>query len=264
MNDIRLGDYRDVLSDSRADLIVTSPPYNIGSKAMAKYKGHRARGEYEPKSFGAVTGYPDDLPEDEYQDSQAKFLLWCADHLATNGTLVYNHKPRRRNNAIIHPAAWFLRPEVTERLTLIEEITWDRGSTHNHDKHQLWARTERLYVFRQAGGRYVLNNTIKRHDTLPQQSDVWRINRSRAVGHCAPFPEELVEAAVLAWSQPGQVVVDPYSGSGTTAVVAGRLGRQFACAEILPEFWELSIARYAKSLLQQSTEWLTIEDVTDR
>src|SRR6516162_5343527 len=61
------------------------------------------------------------------------FLLWCADHLLKDGVLAYNHKPRRRDYRLILPAAWFLRPAVAERLTLVEEIIWDRGSTHNHE-----------------------------------------------------------------------------------------------------------------------------------
>ncbi|GAG49666.1 unnamed protein product, partial [marine sediment metagenome] len=143
MTDIRLGNYADVLGEVQADLIFTSPPYNIGSKQSRK-DGRRKYGEYDPKSYGAITDYPDSLPENEYQDQQEAFFLWVADHLTENGTLVYNHKPRRRNGSMIHPAAWFLRPEVTKVLTLMEEVVWDRGSTHNHSNRLMWPQTERL------------------------------------------------------------------------------------------------------------------------
>src|SRR5262249_18015723 len=156
---------------------------------------------------GAIRDYPDDLPEDEYQDQQAQFLIWCADHLADNGTLAYNHKPRRRNKRMIHPAEWFLRPEVRQRLILMEEIVWDRGSIHNHGRQLMWRQTDRIYIFRKPNGTYGLDN-IK---PLPQQADIWRVNPEPATNdHNAPFPIKLAEAVILAWSKPDDHVCDPY------------------------------------------------------
>ena len=40
------------------------------------------------------------------------------------------------------------------QLQLMEEIIWDRGSTHNHANRLFWPQTERLYVFRKADGEY--------------------------------------------------------------------------------------------------------------
>lgn len=242
--DIRRGAYDRVLFDVRAKLILTSPPYNIGSKSPRKY-GQRKEGKCDPKSYGGVTGYHDALPEDVYQRQQVDFFLWAAAHLTDDGVLVYNHKPRRKNGAMIHPAQWFLRPEVARVLTLMEEITWDRGSTHNHSNKMMWNHSERLYVFRPSDGAYPLVNTAD----LPQRSDVWRINRPTTTGgHACPFPIELVDAAILAWSNPGDVVCDPYTGSGTTAVAAARAGRVFVGAEKLDEYHRLSVDRVADAL----------------
>jgi len=93
--DLHHGDYRNVLADVKADLIFTSPPYNIGSKGLAK-RGVGVRPGYEhrkgnfgwgAKLWSSITGYPDSLPEDKYQDSQAEFLIWCADHLNESGVV---------------------------------------------------------------------------------------------------------------------------------------------------------------------------------
>lgn len=224
--DLRQGAWQDVLDDVRADLIVTSPPYNIGSRS-ARIDGRRRSGRYDPKSFGAIRSYSDSLSEAEYQRGQVEFLRWCAEHISPNGVVVYNHKPRRRDKRIIHPMEWIAR--VSE-LALTEEIVWDRGSTHNHDKSMMWYQTERLYVLRRPDGAYPLVNTSA--SALPQRSDVWRIGRPSRSSHDAAFPEELVEACLLAWSGRGDVVCDPYSGSGTVAVVARRLGRRFVGAEL--------------------------------
>ena len=148
--EIRLGAYQATLRDQAKsiDLIFTSPPYNIGSKSP-RIDGRRKSGGYDPKSYGAITGYADNLSEDEYQAQQVAFLFWCAKALKDDGTLVYNHKPRRKNGVMIHPMQWLLQcPE----LTLMEEIVWDRGSTHNHANRLFWPTTERLYVFRKSLG----------------------------------------------------------------------------------------------------------------
>ena len=235
--DIRLGDYREVLHDVRADMMITSPPYNIGSKAP-RQDGRRKQGGYDPKSFGAIRDYADNLPEDEYQHSQIEFLRWAADHLTPDGVLIYNHKPRKRAKRLIHPLRWAFCPEVEQRLVLVEEVWWDRGSTHNHDKSQLWGQTERLYVFRRVDGNYRFDTRI-----LPPEfrSDVWRIPlTNKAGGHACPWPYEMCAAMVEAWSLPGDLVCDPYCGSGRAAAVALQLGRRFVGAEILEKYHALA------------------------
>lgn len=237
--DIRHGSYDTALSDVKADLIFTSPPYNIGSKAPRK-DGQRKFGKYDPKSYGGITGYPDTLPEDVYQDQQEAFLLWCAQHLTKDGVLVYNHKPRRVKGELILPSEWFARPEVKKELVLMEEITWNRKSTHNHCKQMMWNISEKLYVFKKRGGKYPLDNAFG----LPQRNDVWEINRPASTGgHACPFSTELAEAVIMAWSKEGDLVCDPYAGSCTTGVAAYDLGRNFVGSEREHEYYLLSKAR---------------------
>lgn len=236
---IRRGNYRDVLDDVQADLIFTSPPYNIGT-TQARSDGKRRMGLFDPKSFAGITGYDDAMPDDDYADSQEQFLLWAADHLTAGGILAYNHKPRRRSGQMIHPADWFRRPAVMQRLALMEEVVWDRGSTHNHGRALMWPQTERIWVFRRAADAYRFDNT----SALQYRSDLWRISLSsfKHGNHCAPMPLEVAKAAVMAWSKPGQLICDPYLGSGTTGAAALLLGRQFVGAEIKPEYASLAEA----------------------
>jgi DNA modification methylase len=229
------GDYRKVIPELEADLVFTSPPYNIGSKSVRK-DGQRSQGKYDAKSYGAIRDYPDNLAEDEYQRQQVDFLKWAATRMKKDGVLVYNHKPRRKGGRLIHPFEWFaLVPE----LTLMEEVIWDRGSTHNHCNRLMWPHTERLYVFRRTDGKYRLCNT----KDLDFRSDVWRLSRDKPNGHNAPFPQVLAEAVVRAWSSAGDLVVDPYCGSGTTAVASKHLGRSFVGSERLKKYWQLAQRR---------------------
>lgn len=66
--------------------------------------------------------------------------------------------------------------------------------------------------------------------------------------HPATFPDRLAEDLVRCFSAPGDLVLDPFLGSGTTAVVAAKLGRRFVGCEIAPEYVEIAKARlYAES-----------------
>lgn len=63
--------------------------------------------------------------------------------------------------------------------------------------------------------------------------------------HFATFPKKLVEPCVKAGSRPGDTVLDPFAGSGTTGVVALRLGRSFIGIELNPQYAELARRRIA-------------------
>lgn len=219
------------------DLVFTSPPYNIGSNAPRR-DGLRKKGKFDPKSYGGITGYFDSLPEEEYQQQQVELLTLAVKALKNDGTLVYNHKPRRKDMRMIHPMAWLSK---VEGLTLMEEIIWDRGSTHNHSDRLMWPTTERLYAFRKTDGIYRFRN----HSGLQYRSDVWRIPLTTrpAGGHAAPYPEPLAMAVLEAFSDEGDLVCDPYSGSGTTAVASAYLGRNFIGSEIDPKYHKASCQR---------------------
>ena len=224
------------------DLILTSPPYNIGSKSPRK-DGMRASGKYDPKSYGGITGYADSFDEAKYQNEQVRMLNLMAKSLKDDGILVYNHKPRRKNSQMIHPMMWLSR---ASGLILMEEIIWDRGSTHNHSDRMMWPHTERLYVFRKSGGTYRLRNT----DNLSFRSDIWKVPLTSrpADGHAAPFPLMLAENVIKTFSKQGDLVCDPYSGSGTTCVAAVTQGRNFIGSECDVEYHTRSIQRVEKAL----------------
>ncbi len=242
------GSYSQTLNHVRksADLIFTSPPYNIGSKSP-RIDGRRKNGNYDPKSYGGITGYADNLPEGDYQDQQVQFLKWCVRALKDDGVLVYNHKPRRKNMGMIHPMQWLLK---VPQLQLMEEIIWDRGSTHNHANRLFWPTTERLYVFRKADGDYRFLNTAD----LEYRSDVWSIplssRKASEEGHACPFVDTLATAVINAFTSPGDLVCDPYSGSGTTAYAAQALGRNFVGSELSKSYHAQSLKRLSAAHLE--------------
>lgn len=241
--DLRLGSYADVLTDqvNSIDLIFTSPPYNIGSKAP-RSDGRRKSGQYDPKSYGGITGYADALPEDVYQNQQIDFLKWCVTALKEDGVLVYNHKPRRKNGVMIHPMQWLLQ---VPDLVLMEEIIWDRRSTHNHANRLFWPTTERLYVFKKAEAPYRFINRAE----LDFRDDHWEIPLSARGafqrGHACPFSNVLTRNVICAFTREGDTVCDPYSGSGTTAGVSIAIERNFVGSELSPVYYAQSLERLA-------------------
>jgi DNA modification methylase len=230
------GDYAKVLVDMPpCDLIVTSPPYNIGSVSERK-DGRRKHGQYDAKSFGGPRDYFDRMPEAEYQQWQHDTLEWCGQQILPNGVIVYNHKPRHRKGELILPTSWF-----PSSLRLYDMIVWNRGSTHNHSPSYVYQHTERLYILAKVGGSPYFKNE--------SWGDDWRINREAHRGgkiHSAPFPLELVQRCIRLWCPPGGVVCDPFSGSGTTMIAARVEGRRFYGAEIMYEHFENSEERYQK------------------
>lgn len=73
---------------------------------------------------------------------------------------------------------------------------------------------------------------------------VWTIpTQAYPEAHFATFPEALVEPCILAGSRPGDIVLDPFMGSGTVASVAQRLGRRWLGTELNPEYIALQAER---------------------
>ena len=219
----------------QVDLILTSPPYNIGSKAP-RSDGRRASGKFDRKSYGGITGYEDALPELDYQKGQIAVMRAAASALKDDGVVVYNHKPRRQDGRMIHPMEWLSK---VKGLALMEEIIWDRGGTHKTTALNCSGRTRSsLYVFRKAKGRWRLRNTAD----LTFRSNLWRVplTTKPALGHPAPFPLPLAQAVMDAFARPGDLVADPYSGSGTTGVAAILAGANYIGGDVSADFLKAS------------------------
>jgi site-specific DNA-methyltransferase (adenine-specific) len=96
----------------------------------------------------------------------------------------------------------------------------------------------------------------KTHEVKPAADfgirfNVWKVANPGVAGqaHPATFPESLARDHILSWSNPGDVVLDPFSGSGTTAKMARETGRRFIGIEVNPEYVEMSRKRLAQQAL---------------
>ena len=89
------------------------------------------------------------------------------------------------------------------------------------------------------------------------RANIWRYNVNKYgmenTGHPAPFPIALAKDHVASWSNPGDVILDPFAGSGTTLKAAKELNRQWCGIEINPEYCAIAEARLSQDVLQLET-----------
>ena len=90
---------------------------------------------------------------------------------------------------------------------------------------------------------------ISKEEFLASTLDVWEIRpeRARRVNHPAPFPVELPERFIQLYTYVGDVVLDPFLGSGSTAVAAVRTGRHYVGYDTDPEYVAIAEARIAEA-----------------
>lgn len=129
---------------------------------------------------------------------------------------------------------WFLRTDIIWNKPNCQPESVKDRPTRSHEYVFLLSKSERYY--------YDVNAVKGPNDR--RLRTVWDIRTQsyrEASGHFATFPPGLVEPCVLSGSETGDVVLDPFVGSGTTALVAGLLGRRFLGIELNPDY--LAMAR---------------------
>jgi DNA modification methylase len=232
-----LADCHDVLPRlTDVACIVTSPPYN----QLESLKGG-ASGMWADSSGGSAfveawkaAGYSDDVPEPEYQHAQRDLFARLAAVCRPDASLFYNHQLRWRDGVCLHPIDWF-KPDNWRLRT---EIIWDRHSGMMFNARMFCRFDERVLWFIR-GATWKWNQDQVGHGT------VWRIPREQNKEHPVAFPTELPTRCILATTDPGDVVLDPYSGAASTGVAAVRSGRRYIGIEREERFFDMACRRLA-------------------
>lgn len=213
-----------MLPDKSVDLIITSPPYNLGKK-------HHT-GSHHFKSYSQ---YVDEMPEGEYQKWQAEVLTECYRVLKDTGSMFYNHKNRIKQGEQITPYEWLFETP----FLIKQEIVWINRS-QNFDKCRFYPFTERVYWLAK-DKKTKLYNAINHYDVFNWNE--WKPEGTKSKFKRA-FPEKMVEDIIKCFDN-ADIVLDPFSGSGTTCAVARRMGRKYLGFELDSEYYNLSIERLA-------------------
>ncbi len=111
--------------------------------------------------------------------------------------------------------------------------------------------TEDIFLFAK-NQKYYYNNEAVRERSGANLKNYWILGPEPSdAEHPAAFPAELVRRCILLGSRPGDVVLDPFSGSGTTGVVATELQRQAVLIELNPDYARQSLERIQKGIQQR-------------
>jgi modification methylase len=232
MNKIICGDSLEVmrrLPSGCVDLALTSPPYNLKNSTGNGMKDGRGGKWSNAALLDGYSNYGDNLPNDEYAEWQRACISEMMRIISDDGALFYNHKWRVQGGLIQD------RQDIVESFPVRQIIIWKRKGGINFNPGYFLPTYEVIYLiakpkFRLAQGA----NSF---------GDIWEINQEQNNDHPAPFPEELVESVLL--SSRGQTILDPFIGSGTTAAVAKRLGRNFVGIDASQDYCETAAERVA-------------------
>jgi DNA modification methylase len=223
--------------------IVTSPPYN----QLESLKGG-ASGLWADKKGGKgfvdawmEHGYADDLPEEEYQEMQRELFNRLAVACRPDASLFYNHQLRWRDGRCVHPITWF----TPRQWALRTEIVWDRGGGMMFNARMFCRFDERILWF-------VRGREWKWNQDQVGLGTVWRIAKAQNKEHPVAFPVELPLRCIMATTEPGDIVLDPYSGSASTGVAAVTNGRRYIGIEREEKWFDVACRRLEDAQRQGS------------
>lgn len=227
------GDCLEILPTiGKVDAAIFSPPYNTLRPAAVPSGLHAERKAGVNEWMAKQSGYFDAREESAYQEWQGEVLSSC---LAAAHVVWINHKTRYRNGYGIHPLSFYREP-------LFAEVIWDRGISMALNCGRFAPSHEYWHAFGKP--RFWKNQA--------SSMSVWRIAPGLAKDatndHPCPYPEALVAPIIEACVE--GACVDPFMGSGTTGVVAAKLGRAFIGIEQERRWFDAACERIAAAQSQ--------------
>lgn len=252
------GDSRKMASipDSTVALVVTSPPYFAGKDYEATPGAPEGGGDGSPVTWG------------EYLEMLAEVFAECHRVLEPGGRIAINvanlgRRPYRSLSGevtrLVEQLGFLLRAEHVWIKAEGARGSCAFGSWLSPANPTIRDVTERIVVAskaqmgrvgdvkeRTAAGR-PCQATLTKEEFLSWTLDSWRMRPESAkrIGHPAPFPVELPERLIKLHTFAGEVVLDPFCGSGTTGVAAARTGRGFIGYDLDDAYLDLAKERLA-------------------
>ncbi len=226
------------LPEAIVDLVVTDPPFGIDFEAK--------RSNYNRTKERVLEGYCE-VPKEEYATFTLKWMSEAARLLKKSGAMFIFSGWNNLKDILV---------AIDElQLTMVNHIIW---------KYQFGVATKRRFVTSHYHCLYVCKNDSLRKffpnaRHVPDErdedgrsmryrdmEDVWVINREYWTGDLktpTKLPAKLIEKILSYTSEEGDLIMDPFLGSGQTAVVAKTMGRRYLGFEIVPEYYDFSLRR---------------------
>lgn len=222
------------LPDCSVHLMVTSPPYNVGKE------------------------YDQDLTLDEYRAMLRRVWAEVYRVLVPGGRACINianlgRKPYIPLHAYIiqdmEDLGFLMRGEIIWNKSASAGVSTAWGSWKSASNPALRDVHEYILVFSKGAFRRPnpknRPSTITKEEFLEYTRSMWTFPAvsAREVGHPAPFPIELPYRCIQLYTFAGEVVLDPFMGSGQTAIAALKTGRYYVGYEVNPDYVALAEAR---------------------
>lgn len=246
--ELRHGDAADVLprlATGSVQLVVTSPPYNIGK------------------------AYERQVSPEQYLSFQEGIVRECHRALSDDGSICWQVGNYVRDGEVVPLDSVMIPLFRSLGMKVRNRIIWSFGhglhcANRLSGRHEtvIWATKSDAYRFDLDAIRVPQKYPQKKYFKGPKKGelsgnplgknpgDVWEIsnvkhNHPEKTAHPCQFPEELVRRLVLSLSKAGDVVLDPFSGSGTVGAVCNRLERRSILIEQEPAYVDIAQRRLA-------------------
>ncbi len=199
------------LDDNSINLIITDPPYNIGVN-YGKYKDKRK----------------------DYYKWLNKVLKECERVLKPNGSLYLINYPEVASRILIN---------FNTKMIHRNWITWHYPSNIGHSKNN-FTRSQRTILFYTKGNKFIFN--LKEGEVIQdflQFNLVKNVSKEKVKGFPNQIPLKLILLLIDLSSNKGDLILDPFMGSGTTAVACKKLGRNFIGFEVNDDYVKIAEER---------------------
>lgn len=235
INKIVCGDVIDVMKqipDGSVDLVITSPPYNLKNSTGNGMKDGRGGKWANAALQNGYSHHEDSMPHEDYVKWQRAGLNEMMRVIPDDGAIFYNHKWRVQGGLLQD------RQDIVSGFPVRQIIIWRRKGGFNFNPGYFLPTYEVIYLI--AKPKFKL---------LPKKNkfgDVWEFTQDMNNKHPAPFPLLMIDRIVS--STDARVILDPFMGSGTTAIAAINNQRDYIGIDVSPEYCEM-----AEKRIQQET-----------
>lgn len=255
-NRIYLGDCFDFMcefvGDGDVDIILTSPPYNT-SRGGAEFFNDTIKGRYTTR----YVELNDSKSPDEYSSWTIRLFNEFDRILKKDGVVLYNINYAKNT----HETLWHLLSDVMKQTVFViaDVICWKKRSAvpNTASPNKLTRIWEPIFVFVRRD-EYDTFNTNKsvvsttRGTGQRNYENVYnfisaRNNDGSCKIHKATYSTELCESLLKIYGKKGDVVFDPFLGTGTTAVAAKNIGMSYVGCEIYKPYYDICVDRLNKN-----------------